>query len=238
MSYSTNFLSQVIFQANFQIASLDNGIHPILAALCKEKTGVDVTKQNNRAINILPTGGAETKLHSRWTFLGKKLHIVIQSDLLQVITLKYTSYEDYHPIISDIFNKVKEIYNPIVTRIALRYVNNISFEDGSTFEFETLIKPVLLNATLEYKDFGLTRSIGVMNMFNSTENINTNFTYGFVNPQFPSKITKRHFVLDFDCSMNLNVVIDSIKPLLLKLREQVNTLFEKSILEDLRTKMK
>ena len=238
MSYSKNFLSQVIFQANFQIPSLNNGIHPILAALCKDKTNVEMTRQNNTAINILPTGGAETKLHPRWTFLGKKLHIVIQNDFLQVITLNYTSYENYHPIIIEVFDKLKEIYKPIITRIALRYVNNIAFPEGSTFDFDNLIKPSLLNATLEYKSFGLTRSIGVMNMVNDQEGINTNFTYGFVNPQFPSKITKRHFILDFDCSINLNVVIDTIKPYLLKLRDQVNTLFEQSILEELRKKIK
>ena len=238
MSYSKNFLSQVIFQANFQIGSLNNAIHHTLSALCKEKTGADMTVQNNTTINILPSGAAETKLSSRWTFVGEKLHIVIQNDLIQVITLNYTSHEDFHQIVYDIFENIKAIYNPIVTRVALRYINNIRFTDGGTFDFGDLINNNLLNSTLDYKDFGLSRSVGVMNMTDKAGEINTQFTYGFVNEQFPGKIVNRHFVLDFDCSIMLNIVIDSVKPLLLKLRGQVNELFEKSILKDLRTKMK
>ena len=237
MNYSKPFLNQVIFQANFQIDALKDTIIQQVVDICKLKTGAELIIQKNTNINFLPSG-AETQISNRWTFMGAELQIVLQSSFLQVITLKYTTHEDYHQIINDVFEKVKTVYSPILTRVALRYINNIKLSEGSTFDFEKLINNNLLNPTLDYKDFGLSRSIGVINMIDKTGEINTQFTYGFVNEQFPSRIVNRHFVLDFDCSINLNTVFESVRPLLLKLRNQVNELFEKSILEDLRTKMK
>lgn len=239
MPYSKPFLTQVIFQANFQIDALRENIDSSLTELCKDKTGAHLSELKNTNINILqaPAQRIVTTLNSRWVFQGKFLHIIIQNDILQIINLKYINHSEFHNTIDEIFNKIKEIYKPIFTRIALRYVNNVSFTEGSTFDFNHLINNSLLQSTLEYKEFGLTRSIGVINIYNDQENINTTFTYGFVNPEFPNKISKRDFILDYDCFTVLNVTIDTIKPTILKLRNTVNELFEKSILPELRIKM-
>lgn len=237
MQYSKPFLTQVIFQANFQIDALKDNIEESIVQLCKEKTGAHLSELKNTNISVLPNQGVETTLFSRWVFKGENLQIVLQTDFLQVINLKYTTHADYHPIIDEVFNKVRETYKPIFTRIALRYINNIRFSEGATFDFNNLINDTLLKPTLDYKEFGLTRSIGVMNIHDQHEDINTTFTYGFVNPEFPNKIAKRDFILDYDCFIVLNVTIDSIKPFILKLRNTVNALFEKSILPDLRIKM-
>src|ERR1035437_2716715 len=184
MNYNKNFLSKVIFQANFQIDTLKDYIDSSLIELCKAKTGAELTKQKNTNITLLPNNIA-TNINSVWIFKGDVIQITIQSDFVQVINLKYTKHEDYHPVINDIFAKIKELYKPRFTRIALRYINNISFSEGNTYDFNTLINNSLLGATLDYKDFGLTRSIGQMNIKNDREEINTAFTYGFINPEFP-----------------------------------------------------
>ena len=73
-----------------------------------------------------------------------------------------------------------------------------------------------------------------MNLKDDAEDILTNFTYGFINPEYPNFIAKREFVLDFDCYAMMKVTIDSVIPTLLKLRNKANQLFEKSILEEFR----
>ena len=130
------------------------------------------------------------------------------------------------------------MYSPIFTRVALRYLNNINFPTGDTYDFGQFIKPSLLAATNDFKSFGFTRSIGVMNMVDDEQDILSNFTYGFVNSLFPNKIAKREFILDYDCFTNLKNTIDAIKPLVLKLRNKANELFNKSILPELKPKWK
>jgi uncharacterized protein (TIGR04255 family) len=237
MNYSTNYLSQVVFQANHQITSLKDSIDSDLKQLCIDKSGANVTELKNTEINI---NGQQVNMNvsTRWVFTGKRFQIVITRDFIQIVNFNYTTHAEYHPIISDIYNKFRSVYKPIISRVALRYINHIKFNDGTTYDFKGLINQKLVDPTIEYKDFGLTRSIGVMNIYDKVEDIYTNFTYGFVNPEYPNEIVKRNFVLDYDCFINLNVIIEDIHPVLLKLREKVNTLFEKSILPGLQEKMK
>ncbi len=68
-------------------------------------------------------------------------------------------------------------------------------------------------------------------------NINTKFQYGFANSEFPNQISKREFILDYDCSVIINGRIENVKAILLNLRNKVNSLFENSILEGLRNEM-
>ena len=113
------------------------------------------------------------------------MQIIIQSELLQIIIFKYNGHEEFHALIEKIFNKVKEVYSPIFTRVALRYVNNINFPTGDTYDFGQFINVALLAPTNDFKGFGLTRSIGVMNIADDDNDILSNFTFGFVNSLFP-----------------------------------------------------
>lgn len=48
MPYSKPFLTQVIFQANFQIDALKENIDPSLTELCKSKTGANLSELKTR----------------------------------------------------------------------------------------------------------------------------------------------------------------------------------------------
>lgn len=237
MQYSTHCLDKVIFQINFNLEPLKESLHPSIMELCKQRTGANLNESKNPVISILPGQKVSATTTPQWSFRGDKFHIIIQHDFLQIVNMKYTNHEEYHPLIEEIFLTFKELYKPIFTRVALRYINKISFSEGATFDFDNLVNPALLAPTLEYRGFGLTRSVGSMNIIDD-KSIQTNFTYGFVNPEFPNKIAKREFILDFDCYVHLGNVIDSVKPIILDLRNKVNNLFEKSILDGLRNKMK
>lgn len=237
MEYSKHYLTQVIFQVNFNIEALKDTLHPELIELCKEKTSANLNEAKHTNIEVLPDK-VSSKVSSKWVFKGEVFQIVLQRDFLQIINLKYTNHNDYHPIIETVFNKVKEIYKPIFTRVALRYINHIRFPEGNTYDFNGIINESLLSPTLDYRDFGLNRSLGIMNIFNEEQGINTNFTYGFFNSEFPNRIAKREFLLDYDCFMMLNTPIESVEPIILTLRNNVNTLFEKSVLEGLKTTMR
>jgi len=240
IKYSNHFLNQVIFQANYNVPVIKTEINASLKNLCEEITGQSLYIGKNTNINVAADQPVLSTVQNRYLFLGKEVQVVVQGDFVQVINLKYTDYTHFHGIIEKVFNKVREVYNPGFSRIALRYTNNINFPDGSTFDFDGLIDESFLNCLLKFKDQGLARSVGQTFMTHEDGDLSTLFTYGFSNSQFPGKIIKREFLLDFDCYRTYqepNFNINSISEITLSIRNKVNELFEKSIGEKLRTLM-
>jgi len=170
-----------------------------------------------------------------YMFQGERFLVQIQSNMLHISDFKYSTHEEFHNVIIQVLQQFNLVFNrPIFSRVALRYINNINFPEGATFDYANKINEHLLNATLDFREFGLTRSIGLMNM-KDDNNINVNFTYGFVNSQHPNKIVKREFLLDFDCYITVdNENIADIQPILIELRNKVNVLFDKSIRQELK----
>jgi uncharacterized protein (TIGR04255 family) len=237
MLYKKNFLRQVIFNINFDnIEILKITLDQKLLTICQDVTKASLIESKSTQVSF--RGGdlaVDTSYISTWEFNGESIQIKIQSNFLQVINLKYTNHKDYHEKIKLVYDTLISIYSPNVMRTSFRYVNNISFPTGETFDFKKYINPSLLTPTQDFVSEGLSRSIGLMTI--NSQEITTNFTYGFINPEFPNKIAKREFILDFEAIMNPNGQISSIKDILEKLRTKVNHLFEKSILEDLRKLM-
>jgi uncharacterized protein (TIGR04255 family) len=237
MQYAKHFLSRVIFQANYSADALKDIIDAGLVEVCKAQSGVELSEAKSIVVNFHQNKASVTN-KTQWNFKGDRIHIIVQDDFLQVINLRYTNHNDYHPVIGALFDKFKAIYNAKITRVSLRYINNIRFNEGNTFDFNGLINESLLKPTLEYKHFGLTRSMGSMHIFDSEKDLNTTFTYGFANSEYPNKIAKREFVLDYDCYQTITNDVVAINPIILKIRNKVNELFEHSVLDGLRNKMK
>ena len=243
MHYKNNNLTQVVFQLNFNIIeALKKGLNSELEEICQQITGQPKVEQE--ILNVLnitiqqvgiapPIANEKTKV---WIFPGTEFRIQLQNGFLNISALHYSNHEIFHESIDMVVRKLISLYNPWVIRISLRYINNLIFKDGSTFDFKDLINQSLLSPTLDFIDEDLTRSIGIMSI-RDEEDINVNFTYGFLNSQFPNKIAKREFVLDYDCILIPNSNINEIKPQLQKLRNKANHLFEKSILQDLKDLM-
>lgn len=60
--------------------------------------------------------------------------------------------------------------------------------------------------------------------------------YGLINPDFPSKLVKNEFVLDYDC-ISSSVECNKIYETLDQMHDEIIRLFEKSITDKLRKKM-
>ena len=63
-----------------------------------------------------------------------------------------------------------------------------------------------------------------------------NFNYGLYNSEFPNKISRKDFVLDYDC-YTANIEKKDSYEYLNKFHEKINEEFEKSIEEGLRKEM-
>jgi uncharacterized protein (TIGR04255 family) len=192
MSYETNFLSQVIFQANYNsVDLLKSSIDPTLERLCVEKTGTGKTEGKANTINIL-NNKVSNEVNSTWIFNGTNIQIAVQHNVVQIIIKQYTDHNSFHQIINDVYNSLKRIYKMIMSRVSLRYINSISFSTGSTFDFDNLIDADLLKSTLKFKDLRPSRSMGNMVLAHPDYNITTIFNYGFLTLSSPTLSLKEN----------------------------------------------
>lgn len=241
MNYKINFLSKVIFQANYQLipqlkVDIDKGLKDTIITI----VGLEPVISENQLVflGIRPGSSlSEINKEIQWNFNGNPVRVIINSQWFQVITFKYTNFKEFHPIISQIFDEVTKTYHPSYNRIALRYINNIAFKEGNTFDFGDYIDDSLTSFTLRFKDNDLKRSIGSMELRDDSLNVNTKFNFGFFNGEYPNIISKREFVLDYDAFTLFNQTSDRIEEILQRLRTNNNRLFEMSIKEGLREEM-
>ena len=120
--------------------------------------------------------------------------------------------------------------------MGLRYINQITIDEGSPFDWKGWVKANLITG-LEFVDKkeSLARSMGIITYI--FDDFKMKFQYGMYNSEFPNPISKREFVLDYDCSTKeprdlgesldlLDRMHDLIKE---KFRESIDTEFEKQI---------
>ena len=89
MGNSSRFLTQVIFQANFNIESLKKSIDEPLALLCEQKTASTRNIAANPTYYLNPQNGTpEIIFTNRYLFKNDILQIVLQSELLQIVIFK------------------------------------------------------------------------------------------------------------------------------------------------------
>ena len=241
MNYKINFLSKVIFQANYQpIPQLRLGIEPKLSDFISGIIGFQPVISQNQTMTFEVKPGSSSSLVTKelqWNYQGNPIQVKLNSQWFQVITLKYTNFNEFHPIICKIVCEFESIYKPLFNRIALRYINNIIFKEGNTFDFNEYIEDTLTGFSTKFKNNNLKRSMGSVEIRNDETNVSTKFIFGFLNKSYPNTIFQREFVLDYDSFTLFDHTKDKMIDILQKLRLNVNDLFESSIKEGLRTEM-
>ncbi len=235
MNYKKNFLTNVVFQASFTpIEILKSEINEEFSNLITSKVGVPCVESKVASVQWSIGNSAREIINSKWDFKSSPHSVIINADAIRIITNHYTNYQDYHPLIITVMDGFMKAYTPLKLKLSMRYINNIKFSHGSTYDFDGIIDPKLLIQAEYFKDKGLARSLGTVVL--KTEDLTTQFTFGFFNREFPNLISKRDFTLDYEC----NCMYDYKEPIgnfLLKIRNQINTLFEQSIGEKLRQEL-
>jgi len=115
---------------------------------------------------------------------------------------------------SDEFNKLigefKDAYPEVrLTRIGLRHVHIAKIAKGNPFEWGDYISSKVLSLIKNIGDERneLSRVMGQY-VFNR-EFYHVIFNFGIANPEYPSRITRRHFLLDVDCftpEVNIDII--------------------------------
>ncbi len=242
IKYSNNFLSNVIFRIDYNpILVLREKISPqfhesirIQMPVLQEEKGFEYRAEIKDGT---PQGSIAAPITS-WIILDKseRFKLTLNYSFLAIEDFHYTSLEEYLERIQIIVQAFASAYpKPDYTRIGLRYINTINLKDGNPLDWAEYISDFL---TCSNSGFGeniqyLSRTMGQYALNKDEYQIVCN--YGIFNPEFPAKITRRQYILDYDCYSQ--DVSSDIPAQVRKFNRSIQELFENSIKEPLRTLM-
>jgi len=163
--------------------------------------------------------------------------IELAPDHLAIESFKYVNFREFGAIIKVALDAFTELVaNSDFTRLGLRYVNQIVLSKGNPLDWTEYVDPSFVSVIDHFfnKSPNLARSMSQVVL--NYDDYKLNFNYGIHNSEFPAKISRKEFILDFDFYTEY-VENEQIMLLLKKFNKESAIIFEKCIKEKLRTQM-
>lgn len=240
--YKTNFLKNVIFRIDFSpIVRLKKELSPDFQdvlrpnfPLFEEQTAVEyfTTIKEDRKID-------ETRTSYVWNFFTheKTQKVTVSYQHLAVEFFKYHHFNEFNQIVEQVYTSFSHFYKPLdVKRLGLRYINNIVIDEGHPLEWAEFINPHLIhpldNFIADKTHLSRFMSQTVLNRGDHT----IIFSYGIYNSEFPARISRKEYILDYDCFTS-DFDDNDVMSKLIEYNVEILELFEESITEALRAKM-
>jgi len=156
---------------------------------------------------------------------------------LNLLFNSYDSSDELKKIVGLITAAINKVYgNILIKRTGLRYINNITLNEGDAFDWALFINEHLISMLDFPSDKGMmSRAIGRIELNKDTHKIQ--FYYGIANPEYPNPIARKEFILDYDCYSTEEINITEVPNTVNILHAEIKALFERSILGGLREKM-
>lgn len=242
--YKKPFLKEVIFRLDFPTPLL--GIEKSLPTKVSNKIlkRFPIAEPQKSQAQEFQFSGTDFQTSSKeittWTFHGKERNKTL-SIIPSTLTLSVKNYVNYELLIDDLRDILEEFFKSHkdlnASRMGLRYVNIIDLKGDNPMDWKDYINEGMLGIFDFHKDqTSLTRIFHVLEY--GFEDLSVKFQFGIVNPDYPSRIKRKQFVLDIDAyfsgAFDYAEVIENIDSSHNKIQE----LFEKSITDETRTKMK
>lgn len=236
MIYKKNFLKKVIFRVDFEQIELTQ-LSKFFSTIKDEFPNQEEQKGFEGAVQVNLESGKvkqEQKEFFSWIFSNrqKTKRFYVSS---KFTILEYDKYRDSKELISDIEKFLSSFLNQFevktLNRVGLRYLNQIELKETNILDWEDYLDDALI-ANLKFSlknSFNLARVMGQLII--KKENYDISFNYGIPNSDFPSEITRKEFLLDYDCHSKLPTEASDINIIEVAktYNKELETLFEKSI---------
>jgi uncharacterized protein (TIGR04255 family) len=175
-------------------------------------------------------------LDKQWTFFNadRSKNVLVCKNFLLMTYTKYNSYESFKKDFIDILTVMHEDYgeNLIVSRMGLRYVNEINIEEADPLDWNRYINGNLL-CFFNFSSDRDSISRGLGSLIWNYGDMYLVFNFGMHNPDFPSTIRKKSFILDYDAVradiQNFDEIVDNMD----RFHAKIEELFKLSIKEPL-----
>jgi len=248
--YSKNYLTHVIIKVDFNnILPIDDNLpkeildvaqktFPLLEPIQVARSKVEISAD---AVNVIKEGQGID-----WRFYGvnkEKTFVIAREGLHRektTITIDHSKYESFDSLKDEFFtilNKFFEIYpDTQIGRVGLRYINNINIDESRPLSWVKYINPPLLS-NLKFVDDKKSISRVFSNLEMKYDDMSIKFQYGMHNPDYPSPIRKKIFILDYDVYYSGICDKSDVSDMIDKYHDRIISLYESSIKDGLRDKM-
>lgn len=244
-TYKKNYLKQVIFRADFDRIELGD-----FEAFKKELSDNfdKIEKQKGKIGNFelnIDSGQVVNNFEEVeiWQFIDSKTSNKLELGPTHCL-LEYFSYADSKKLLNDINSYCANVLDrheiKTVTRIGLRYINQIELQDIKKInDWSRYISGDLLKSTDFFKKNGKAPIRILDHIEFKTEEFNTVFKYGIWNDRYPTPITNDAYILDIDCYTRLPIDLtdNNLEDVAKKLNEEAENIFNFSITEQLKKEM-
>jgi len=242
--YKKNFLTNVIVRVDFpNPIPVHENLPPSLSKTILNFFPISEPKKlkgKNFAFDgdNFTIGGDEKT--TEWNYFGKnrEKHLVLTSECFFITQKEYESFEKLESEFIAITEKCYECFPELqINRLGLRYINEIALlEQTDPLDWDNYLNDDLLAL---FKVAGNENKVAryLNNIILNFENFILNFRYGMHNPDFPTPIRKKIFVLDYDAYVTTLQDTSDIKQNLVIIHDEIVKFFESHIKDDLRTIM-
>jgi uncharacterized protein (TIGR04255 family) len=232
--YETNYITNVIVGINFsKTVDVSDKLIAELKALFNDDFP-DFQNAEVVALEVTLSGKEKTtrEVRNRAIRLVNKTDnssVNLEPDSISIEVTKYQEYENIKRLVVKLNSFLNGSIGPVgISRLGLRYINQIKVNEGhpldwSGFIDERLLQPVnFIESSNE-----ISRAMGTIEL-NKTE-YNLRFNYGWFNSEYPNPIVKKEFVLDYDCYSTNMIEVKDLIDNIGAYHETIRSLFKKSI---------
>lgn len=239
MKYKNNMLTEVIFRIDFAnpIIEIQNAVNSNLSRKILES--FPIQERTNSQELVIGQGNTFQNMSvvTEWKYYGKNRErtLILTKDCL-IITLKeYTGFDEFGTFIKEVSRTLFKEYETVqLRRIGMRYINTFGINEGELFDWKDYINQKLISFFDFYQSkSNYSRLIGNIE-FNGND-FNTKMQYGMVNPNYPTVIKQKTFIIDFDCYSDFFMdTYTEVEEFAIKAHDKIVELFEKSIEQKMR----
>jgi len=241
--YKKNFLSEVIIRVD-----LVSPIPSLAIELPKSigKKALDIFPIDEPIKGFTQLGESEKELTKNkmefieWNFFGRnrEKQLNISQDHFFITNKNYLNFgsfkNEFIKIAEVIFNEFNQAQP---SRLGLRYINQIGFQEENALEWNDYIDTSLLGLmSFSIKESKPTRIFHNFEVLNN-QGFNLKFQFGIFNSDYPAPIRKKDFILDYDAFYKGLIEPKDISNNLDLYHYAIQELFESNITDKLRKVM-
>ena len=175
-----------------------------------------------------------------WHYYSRSRHkkLVITDHCMFIEYSKYNRFKTLRDDFLGLANVLFDTYDEVqVKRLGLRYVDTIDLDEPNPTQWSKYLIPDLLTTfTLADEQKTVARTFHVLEILHDDES-RIRFQYGMPNPDFPARIKRKVFVLDWDVYCTILLDKAELARFLVIFHERARDAFEQVITEALRDKM-
>lgn len=230
MTYKRNFITDVICRVDFPEIPKLKKEEPIefyekirtLFKRYEKSVSAQLRVEEFKGISI------QEQAH-KWKFFNKEKDkkITLSHNCLSFEFFKYSEFNEFKEIWEMVYNSLLDVYKiEFFDRLGLRYINNIDIKKGKPLSWDGLINKYLTSHLKSFPDLkpDVIRSMHKI-IFNK-DGIKINLSYGIWNDDFPSSLSKKQFILDYDCYIDFMIEPSEVNTKISEFIKIIYDLFE------------